>query len=113
MSGFKKSQLKEYDFVSNLEWLETNGVGGYSSGTVAGSNTRRYHGVLVAATQPPVGRMVVLSKLEETIVTKDKRFELSANQYPGAIHPEGLRVSREFQPRTYSRSLLTRLTGSK
>lgn len=97
MSVFKADQLKQYDFASNLEWLETNGLGGYSSGTVAGSNTRRYHGVLVAATRPPVGRIVVLSKLEETIVTKEKRFELSANQYPGAIYPQGFQYLKSFE----------------
>ncbi|MEI9921145.1 MAG: amylo-alpha-1,6-glucosidase [Bacteroidota bacterium] len=96
MSRFNKKDLNHYDFSSNLEWLETNGVGGYSSGTVAGSNTRRYHGLLVAATQPPVGRMVALSKLEETVVTKDKRFELSANQYPGALHPLGFQYLESF-----------------
>ncbi len=85
MIAFRKNQLQDYDFASNLEWLETNGLGGYSSASVAGANTRRYHGVLVAATHPPVGRVVVLSKLEETIVTKDARIELSSNQYPGAI----------------------------
>ncbi|HEX8061119.1 MAG TPA: amylo-alpha-1,6-glucosidase [Cyclobacteriaceae bacterium] len=96
MSAFTKSDLNHYDFTSNLEWLETNGVGGYSSGTVAGSNTRRYHGVLVAATQPPVGRMVVLSKLEETFVAGNKRFELSSNQYPGALHPTGFQYLESF-----------------
>lgn len=89
--------LNQYDFASNLEWLETNGVGGYSSGSVAGSNTRRYHGILVAATQPPVGRMVVLSKLEETLVVKDKRFELSSNQYPGTVYPQGFQYLRSFE----------------
>jgi len=88
MSAFKKDQLNDYNVSSNLEWLETNGLGGYSSSSVAGSNTRRYHGVLVAATNPPVGRMVVLSKLEETLVVKDQRFELSSNQYPGSIYPQ-------------------------
>jgi len=97
MSLFKASQgLTQYDLASNLEWLETNGVGGYSCSTVAGSNTRRYHGILVAATQPPVGRMVVLSKLEETIVTQDKRFELSSNQYPGTVHPHGFKYLKSF-----------------
>src|ERR1700754_518491 len=97
MSVFKKDQLSQYDFASNLEWLETNGVGGYSSSTVAGSNTRRYHGILVAATQPPVGRMVVLSKLEETVVTKEQRFELGANQYPGAVYPHGFQYLKSFE----------------
>jgi len=97
MSVFKTNQLSQYDFASNLEWLETNGVGGYSSCTVAGSNTRRYHGILVASTQPPVGRLVVLSKLEETLVTKEKRFELSCNQYPGAVHPQGFQYLKSFE----------------
>lgn len=96
MSAFKKDELKDYAFASNLEWLETNGLGGYSSSSVAGSNTRRYHGVLVAATTPPVGRLVVLSKLEETLVVKDQRFELSANQYPGAVHPKGFQYLKSF-----------------
>src|SRR5258708_39543262 len=49
------------------EWLVTNGLGGYASATVAGSNTRRYHGVLVAALPNPFGRMVMLNQLDETI----------------------------------------------
>src|SRR4051812_30925323 len=49
------------------EWLVTNGLGGYSSGTVAGSNTRRYHGVLVAALPNPFGRVVMLNQLDELV----------------------------------------------
>jgi predicted glycogen debranching enzyme len=62
------------------EWLETNGLGGFAFSTIAGLNTRRYHGLLVAATQPPVGRMVLLSKLEETVTLDGQVFELSANE---------------------------------
>ena len=51
------------------EWLVTNGLGGYASGTVSGSNTRRYHGVLVAALANPFGRMVMLNQLDETVST--------------------------------------------
>jgi len=79
------------------EWLETNGLGGYASSTVAGANTRRYHGLLMAATQPPAGRMLLLSKLEETLIAGSQRFELSANLYPGAVHPEGYRYLIEFR----------------
>jgi predicted glycogen debranching enzyme len=71
------------------EWLVTNGLGGFASSTVIGLNTRRYHGLLTAATRPPVGRILMLSKLEETLVIDGSRFELSANQYPGVIHPQG------------------------
>jgi predicted glycogen debranching enzyme len=74
---------------SQREWLETNGIGGYASGTVSGANTRRYHGQLVAATRPPLGRMVLLSKFEETVAIDSGRFELSTNQYAGTVHPRG------------------------
>ena len=65
------------------EWLETNGIGGFASSTVWGMNTRRYHGLLVAATRPPVGRMVLVSKLEETAIVEGQHFDLSTNRYPG------------------------------
>ena len=59
-----------------LEWLETNGLGGFASSTITGANTRRYHGLLVAATKPPVGRVVMLSKLEETLVVNGRRWRI-------------------------------------
>ena len=71
------------------EWLETNGLGGFASSTVAGMNTRRYHGLLVAAARPPVGRTALLSKLEETLFVGGRRYELATNQYPGVVHPRG------------------------
>ena len=79
------------------EWLETNGLGGFSSSTIIGLNTRRYHGLLTAATKPPVGRMVLLSKLEETLMMGGRRFDLSANQYPGVIHPQGYQHLKTFR----------------
>lgn len=91
-----KKTLTDFSQLNSLEWLETNGLGGYASGTVAGSHSRRYHGLLVAATHPPVGRMVVVSKLDETIVLGDKRFELSSNQYPGTVHPQGFTYMKAF-----------------
>src|SRR5207253_2946145 len=48
-----------------------------------------YHGLLTAATNPPVGRMVLLSKFEDALILDGKRYELSANQYDGAVHPQG------------------------
>ncbi len=79
------------------EWLETNGIGGFSSSTIVGLNTRRYHGLLTAATRPPVGRLVLLSKLEETLIIDGQRYELSANQYPGAVHPQGFLYQTGFR----------------
>ena len=81
----------------NREWLETNGLGGVASSTISGANTRRYHGLLIAATEPPAGRRLLLSKLEETLIVGDQRFELSANLYPGTVHPEGYRYLSSFR----------------
>jgi len=94
---FKQDKLKDFNYALSLEWLETNGLGGYASSTVSGANSRRYHGLLVAAMHPPVGRTVLLSKLEETVLVDEKRFELSANQYPGAIHPQGFQYLKNFE----------------
>ncbi len=79
------------------EWLETNGLGGFASSTIAGINTRRYHGLLIAATRPPVGRVALLSKLEETLVIGGRRFDLASNRYPGVVHPRGYQYLREFR----------------
>jgi predicted glycogen debranching enzyme len=81
----------------NREWLETNGIGGFASSTIAGINTRRYHGLLVASLKPPVERFVLLSKFEETLVRNGKRFDLSANQFPGVIHPNGYQYLKQFR----------------
>jgi predicted glycogen debranching enzyme len=79
------------------EWLETNGLGGYAMSTVTGENTRRYHGLLVAATRPPAGRAVLLSKVEETLLVDGRRVDLSTNRFPGTTHPEGFRFLTGFR----------------
>ena len=88
---------RDFSQATSREWLETNGIGGYASSTVAGANSRRYHGLLVAATNPPLGRMVLLSKFEETLVIGGERYELSTNQYPGAVHPDGYKYLTGFR----------------
>ncbi len=77
--------------------LETNGLGGYASSTIAGANTRRYHGLLIAALRPPTQRTLLLSKLEETLAETDTEYDLSCNQYPGSIYPQGYRYLQEFR----------------
>src|SRR5688572_1991000 len=88
---------RDFDNALTREWLETNGLGGSASSTIVGLNTRRYHGLLTAATKPPVGRMVLLSKLEEVLVIDDRRYEFSANQYPGTVHPQGFQLQTGFR----------------
>jgi len=95
--SLNRSTLTDLGATQNREWIVTNGIGGYASSTVAGMHTRRYHGLLVAATRPPAGRIVMLSKLEETVVINGRRQDLSTNLYGGGtIHPEGYRLLGQF-----------------
>src|SRR5262249_34331820 len=89
MISFDKAICGSLESALGREWLETNGLGGFACGTIAGANTRRYHGLLTAALNPPGGRMLLLSKLEETLVLGEQRIDLSTNEYGGAIHPQG------------------------
>jgi predicted glycogen debranching enzyme len=89
---------REHARSSQLEWLETDGLGGYAMGTVAGTHTRRYHGLLVAALRPPTGRHLLLSRLEEAVVGADGgETALATNQYPGTLHPQGFRRLAGFR----------------
>jgi predicted glycogen debranching enzyme len=97
MIQFDRNVCQNPETAFRREWLETNGLGGFASSTIAGLNTRRYHGLLIAATKPPVGRMLLLSKLEETLVVDGRRYDLSANRYPGVVHPQGYRLLKEFR----------------
>src|SRR6266478_3825450 len=97
MIQFNQETCGDLGAALSREWLETNGLGGFASSTIIGLNTRRYHGLLVAATKPPVGRLVLLSKLEETLFIEGQAFEFSANRYPGVVHPQGFRYLRQFR----------------
>src|SRR5437879_345068 len=97
MIQFDESICRNLDTALRREWLETNGIGGFASSTIIGLNTRRYHGLLVAATKPPVGRYVLLSKLEETLFIEGHAIDLSANRYPGAVHPLGFKYLKQFR----------------
>ncbi len=97
MIQFTRETCGNLDAALRREWLETNGLGGFASSTITGLNTRRYHGLLVAATKPPVGREVLLSKLEETLLIDGGPYDLSANRYPGVVHPQGFRFLTQFR----------------
>src|SRR5579859_5289699 len=79
------------------EWLVTNGLGGYASGTLAGVNTRRYHGLLVAALAPPVERTVLVGGSIEWAAYDGQRYPLSTHEYgDGTIDPRGYRQVLSF-----------------
>lgn len=97
MISFDKSICADLEAGLSREWLETNGLGGFACGTIAGANTRRYHGLLTAALNPPGGRILLLSKLEETLVIGDRRIDLSTNEYTDAIYPRGYLLLTAFR----------------
>ena len=79
------------------EWLVTNGIGGYASGTVAGVLTRRYHGLLMAALQPPLGHTLLLAKLDEVVRYRDRCYPLHGNLWAdGSVNPQGYQFIERF-----------------
>src|SRR3954453_3422000 len=86
---FGADLLHDFDRAVKREWIETNGLGGWASSTIVGANTRRYHGLLVAGSRSRSERWVLVSKLDETIVLDEHRYELGCNRYPGVISPLG------------------------
>jgi predicted glycogen debranching enzyme len=83
--------------AESREWLVTNGIGGYAFGTIPGHQTRRYHGLLVAALQPPLGRTLLLAKLEEAVRYGARRFDLATNRWvSGVVAPQGFRHIERF-----------------
>jgi predicted glycogen debranching enzyme len=85
------------DSAESREWLVTNGIGGYASGTIANLLTRRYHGMLVAALKPPLGRTLMLAKLDETAVYADRAYPLYTNRWADStIEPHGYNCIESF-----------------
>jgi predicted glycogen debranching enzyme len=79
------------------EWLLTNGRGGYAMGTVAGTLTRRYHGLLVAAVDPPVTRRLIVARLDLDVLYDGRPYAISTNRWrSGALSPEGWRLTEAF-----------------
>lgn len=93
-TGFLSGDLDE---LLSREWLITNDLGGYASSTVINCHTRRYHGLLVSASQRPVGRVVTISNALERLIIDGQEYELSNFEFNGAIHPQGFVHQTSFQ----------------
>jgi predicted glycogen debranching enzyme len=79
------------------EWLETDGRGGFASGTTSGIRTRRYHALLLPALTPPTGRVALVNGFDAFVETPAGRFALSSQRYqPDVLHPEGASFIRAF-----------------
>jgi predicted glycogen debranching enzyme len=91
-----KEALSQFDDAVRREWTITNGLGGYASSTVLGTNTRKYHGLLVAAFHPPGDRRVCLAKLDEEVSIGNDTYPLGANEFQNGVFPQGYRSLKEF-----------------
>lgn len=77
---YGKGDWRNFDQAVQKEWLVTNGLGGYASSTIINANTRKYHGLLVAALNPPVERTLLLAKLDERFEIKGRTYNLATNR---------------------------------
>lgn len=96
-SEFVSFGRESFSFFEEREWLATNGLGSFASGTVAGHLTRRYHGLLIAALDPPLGRTLLGVKLDEIATCAGKAYPLSTNRWESqALEPEGYKNIESF-----------------
>ena len=94
---FGRGICGELATAESMEWLVTNGIGGYASGTVANLLTRRYHGLLVAALNPPLGRTLLVSKLDETVDYNGRTYPIFSNRWADIlVEPHGYRYIERF-----------------
>lgn len=95
---FGRDVCGNLEAAESREWLVTNGIGGYASGTIAGSMTRRYHGLLIAAMRPPVGRMYLVASLDEMVRCGGSEFALATHLWAGgAVEPRGFEHIEGFR----------------
>jgi len=93
---YQKDALSRFGDLIEKEWLVTNGLGSYASSTVLGINTRKYHGLLVAALDPPGNRTVCVSKLDEDVIVGDDVYRLGSNEFHDLIYPDGYKLIEQF-----------------
>jgi Glycogen debranching enzyme N terminal len=97
MIGWGREVAGDLAAAERREWLCANGIGGFASGTVAGSLTRRYHGLLVAALRAPLGRTLLVAKIVETVAYHGIARSLGTDRWAGgAIDPQGYRGIERF-----------------
>jgi len=98
-----RKALSNFENAIEKEWIITNGLGGYASSTILGINTRKYHGLLVAAFHPPAERRVCLAKLDEEIRVENNVYPLGGNEFENGIFPQGHLFVKEFSVSPFPR----------
>lgn len=92
-----RDALGSFDEATSREWLYTNGLGGFASGTLSGARTRRYHGLLVAALAPPAQRVVLVAKVDVAVEFDGREHWLTSNEFAdGTVHPRGHQLLDRF-----------------
>lgn len=95
---FGREICSDYQQSSRREWWLANGLGGYAAGTIAQSLTRRYHGLLIAPTQPPLGRHLIFSKADATLHDGEKSYPLFSNCWgSGVVEPSHCAYLESFK----------------
>jgi predicted glycogen debranching enzyme len=95
---FGREVCGNLETADGREWLVTNGIGGFASGTISGNSTRRYHGLLIAALQPPVGRMQLVAGVDEIVRYAGADYALSTHQWmSGVTDPKGFLSIESFR----------------
>jgi predicted glycogen debranching enzyme len=95
---FGREVCGNLETADGREWLVTNGIGGFASGTISGNSTRRYHGLLIAALRPPVGRMQLVAGVDEIVRYAGAEYSLATHQWmSGATEPKGFLNIESFR----------------
>jgi predicted glycogen debranching enzyme len=95
------------------EWLEADGLGGFASGTVSSIRTRRYHALLLTATKPPAGRLVLVNGFDAYVETSSGTYAISSQLYPSDVmHPDGAKRIVEFEREPWPKWILALEDGS-
>ncbi|UCC33212.1 MAG: glycogen debranching enzyme N-terminal domain-containing protein [Candidatus Bathyarchaeota archaeon] len=95
------SLLSDFERAIQREWVVTNGLGGYASSTILGINTRKYHGLLVSAFDPPIDRRVLLTKFDEEIEIENRTYPLGSNEFRSETYPKGYEFLSRFALRPF------------
>lgn len=96
------------------EWLETDGRGGFASGTISGARSRRYHGLLTVATTPPTGRFLLVNGFEAWVETTNGTYQLTTQRYaPDVVYPQGYERIERFSTEPWPKWLFRLEDGSE
>jgi predicted glycogen debranching enzyme len=102
-----KNEISNFNEALGKEWITTNSLGGYASSTILNINTRKYHGLLVAAFNPPRDRRVCIAKLDETLRIKGNLHPIFTNEFQVGIFPNGYKFIKEFSTSPFPKHVYT------